>query len=241
MLQANTVIASEASSRMDAFTDVEVNLSGEAARTAEPCAGVPSANGHATEVMVMPLYDIEPLEALPAEVSFILRHKVYRLSAPVFADKSIPKVVVQQCLGDDGIGTLQGVTELACVQVNGHPSPRSASKRAPAPMPALAKRALSENGISPRPLANGRSSSAKKGDSADAWSEAQDMALVQVGFSAASDLQKCDAPYPSLHLHAQMQDGSVPESGSCARADPRELIGALASCLYEIGNCVCRR
>ena len=50
MLQANTVIASEASSRMEAFTDVEVNLSGEAARTAEPSAEVPTANGHVPEV-----------------------------------------------------------------------------------------------------------------------------------------------------------------------------------------------
>ena len=54
MLQANTVIASEASSRMEAFTDVEVNLSGEAARTAEPSTEVPTANGHVPEVR--PLY-----------------------------------------------------------------------------------------------------------------------------------------------------------------------------------------
>ena len=67
------------------------------------------------------------------------------------------------------------------VQANGHPSPRSASKRAPAPMPALAKQALSENGISPRPSANGKSSGTRKGDSAGAWSEEQDVALIQVG------------------------------------------------------------
>ncbi len=68
------------------------------------------------------------------------------------------------------------------MQANGHPSPRSASKRAPAPMPALAKQALSENGISPRPSANGKSPSSKKADSADAWSETQDVALVQVSW-----------------------------------------------------------
>ena len=47
-------------------------------------------------------------------------------------------------------------------------------------MPALAKQALSENGISPRPSANGKSSGAKKGDSADVWSKAQTDALVLV-------------------------------------------------------------
>lgn len=49
VLQGNTVIASEASSRMEAFTDVEVNLSGDAARTADPAAASPLANGHAPE------------------------------------------------------------------------------------------------------------------------------------------------------------------------------------------------
>lgn len=50
-------------------------------------------------------------------------------------------------------------------------------------MPALAKQALSENGISPRP--NGKSPpAAKKADSADAWSEAQDVALVQVSLES---------------------------------------------------------
>ena len=50
LLQANTVIASEASSRMEAFTDVEVNLSGEAAQSVGPAAAGLVANGHATEV-----------------------------------------------------------------------------------------------------------------------------------------------------------------------------------------------
>ena len=50
LLQANTVIASEASSRMEAFTDVEVNLSGEAAQSAGPAAAGLVANGHAPEV-----------------------------------------------------------------------------------------------------------------------------------------------------------------------------------------------
>ncbi len=49
-LQGNTVIASEASSRMEAFTDVEVNLSGDAARSVDPPATSPLANGHAPEV-----------------------------------------------------------------------------------------------------------------------------------------------------------------------------------------------
>lgn len=49
-LQANTVIASEASSRMEAFTDVEVNLSGAAAKSADPAAEGAPASGHAVEV-----------------------------------------------------------------------------------------------------------------------------------------------------------------------------------------------
>ncbi len=44
------MIASEASSRMEAFTDVEVNLSGEAAQSAGPAAAGLVANGHAPEV-----------------------------------------------------------------------------------------------------------------------------------------------------------------------------------------------
>lgn len=35
---------------MEAFTDVEVNLSGDAARTVDPAAASPLANGHASEV-----------------------------------------------------------------------------------------------------------------------------------------------------------------------------------------------
>lgn len=44
------MIASELSSRMEAFTDVEVNLSGEAAQNVGPAAAGLVANGHATEV-----------------------------------------------------------------------------------------------------------------------------------------------------------------------------------------------
>ena len=43
-LQANTVIASDASRRAEAFTDVDVNLSGQAAQAFEPA---PMQNGHA--------------------------------------------------------------------------------------------------------------------------------------------------------------------------------------------------
>lgn len=35
---------------METFTDVEVNLSGDAARTVDPAAASPLANGHAPEV-----------------------------------------------------------------------------------------------------------------------------------------------------------------------------------------------
>ena len=90
------------------------------------------------------------------------------------------------------------------MQANGHPSPRSASKRAPAPMPALAKQALSENGISPRPSANGKSSGARKGDSADAWSEEQDVALVQVSL------------HITVTVHNIMQSSSL-----CSASQPR--------------------
>lgn len=49
-------------------------------------------------------------------------------------------------------------------------------------MPALAKQALSENGISPRPSSNGKSPAPSKGDP---WSENQDVALVQVSVLSA--------------------------------------------------------
>ena len=67
-------------------------------------------------------------------------------------------------------------------QANGSGTPRSASKRAPAPMPAAAKQALTENGGGrPRPRpANGKASPAKKATDSGAWSEAQELALVQV-------------------------------------------------------------
>lgn len=71
-------------------------------------------------------------------------------------------------------------------QANGSGTPRSASRRAPAPMPAAAKEALTENGGSRPRLrpANGKASPAKPSDkkAADsgAWSEAQELALVQV-------------------------------------------------------------
>jgi hypothetical protein len=48
-LQANTVIASDASRRAEAFTDVDVNLSGQAARAFEPA---PAQNGHAPPAQV---------------------------------------------------------------------------------------------------------------------------------------------------------------------------------------------
>lgn len=65
------------------------------------------------------------------------------------------------------------------VQANGNGTPRSASKRAPAPMPAAAKEALTENGggRSRARAANGKASPAKK---EGAWSEEQELALVQV-------------------------------------------------------------
>ncbi|CAL8462322.1 g1855 [Coccomyxa elongata] len=119
--QANTTIASDATQRVEAFTDVDVNLSGKAAAVlggpAE--AASPTANGHA---------------------------------AP---------------------------------QANGSGTPRSASRRAPAPMPAAAKEALTENGGSRPRLrpANGKASPAKPSDKkagdSGAWSEAQELALVQ--------------------------------------------------------------
>lgn len=71
---------------------------------------------------------------------------------------------------------------VVCVQANGTGTPRSASKRAPAPMPAAAKEALIENGSS-RPRArpaNGKASPAKKPASEGAWAEEQELALVQV-------------------------------------------------------------
>ncbi len=161
------MIASEASSRMEAFTDVEVNLSGEAAQSAGPAAAGLVANGHAPEVSPFPFWLFHSEGCPPSRPIYFrantCQHKDAALT-PVILEWVVPEHPEQ---GD-------------CAQANGHPSPRSASKRAPAPMPALAKQALSENGISPRPSANGKSSGAKKGDSADAWSKAQTDALVLV-------------------------------------------------------------
>lgn len=75
-------------------------------------------------------------------------------------------------------------------------------------MPALAKQALSENGISPRPSANGKGTGAKKVDSADAWSEVQKAAFVQVGMLSYANFSMyatslCSAHQPAkgeLHL-----------------------------------------
>ena len=84
LLQANTVIASEASSRMEAFTDVEVNLSGEAATKAEPGAVVPDANGHTPEVRLF--CDAQPLKASHAEVWLIVPQKAHRHTVLVFVE-----------------------------------------------------------------------------------------------------------------------------------------------------------
>lgn len=69
-------------------------------------------------------------------------------------------------------------------QANGSATPRSASRRAPAPMPAAAKEALTENGgpkLRPTRPANGKASPAKKPAAGDsAWTEQQELALVQV-------------------------------------------------------------
>ena len=68
-------------------------------------------------------------------------------------------------------------------------------------MPALAKQALSENGISPRPSANGKSSGAKKGDAADAWSEGQEAAFVEVSvLSYATFFIEPTSPLPCYQL-----------------------------------------
>jgi hypothetical protein len=72
-------------------------------------------------------------------------------------------------------------------------------------MPALAKQALSENGISPRPSSNGKSAALSKGDP---WSEAQDVALVQVNLlitetlkNLSSGLQMLTTPNPQQGAH----------------------------------------
>lgn len=106
-------------------------------------------------------------------------------------------------------------------------------------MPALAKRALSENGISPRPSANGKSSSTKKADAADAWSEGQDMALVQVILSCVWFGGACGAlPSCCLHNHCTMTMGQCQEVALVLITGDSQV---LVCSWYEDGPCVCRR
>jgi len=95
-------------------------------------------------------------------------------------------------------------------QANGSATPRSASRRAPAPMPAAAKEALTENGgpkLRPtaRP-ANGKASPAKKPAAGDsAWTEQQELALVQVR-QHTLNFEFIESSEPLLKRHPDFPD-----------------------------------
>ena len=213
-LQANTVIASDASRRDDAFTDVDVNLSGPAVQAA------PLENGHSAPPQVCALADPKHNSAehsttkasalrLPCVRPCRLQAEpAWRISGePLLPWELLTAACPEACQHLEAVrlprprpGQHVLTAHMWPDQANGAATPRSASRRAPAPMPAAAKEALTDSGGRSRPQrasANGKASPAKGGSpapagaegspagggepkgAAEAWSEAQELALVQ--------------------------------------------------------------